>query len=71
MIKNILLSTAYIALYSFIMACLLHVESSMITVYVGVYMSMIMFTIVFINMARDQINLTVSQLCDWVGLKWN
>ncbi|QIW91657.1 hypothetical protein vBAbaMD22_144 [Acinetobacter phage vB_AbaM_D22] len=71
MLKNIVLSAMYIALYSFIMTCLLHVESSMPTVYVGVYMAMIMFTIVFINMSKDQINLTVLQLREWVGTKWN
>ncbi|AJK27259.1 hypothetical protein BJD49_gp031 [Acinetobacter phage vB_AbaM_phiAbaA1] len=71
MLKNIVLSVFYIVLYSLIVAALLSVRSSMLTVYFGVFISLIMVTFVFIATSREQIELTVSQLCDWVGSKWN
>jgi len=71
MLKNVVLSVFYVIFYSLIMAALLSVRSSMLTVYFGVFISMLMVTFVFIATAKDHIDLTVSQLSDWMGTKWN
>ncbi len=71
MLKNIVLSVFYVVLYSLIVAALLSVRSSMLTVYFGVFISLIMVTFVFIATSKDHIDMTVNQLVNWVGTKWN
>lgn len=70
MFNNIILSVFYVLLYSIIMACLVSLNPSIKSAYVGIYMAMVMVTIVFINMSKDHINLTISQLREWVA-RWN
>ncbi|WAX22655.1 hypothetical protein [Acinetobacter phage vB_AbaP_HB01] len=53
------------------MACLLSVKSNMWTAYIGVYMVMIVFTIVFINLSMNHISMTISQISVWMEKKWN
>ncbi|WP_378347269.1 hypothetical protein [Acinetobacter baumannii] len=43
----------------------------MLTVYFGVFISLIMVTFVFIATSKDHIDMTVNQLVNWVGTKWN
>ncbi|UJE34785.1 hypothetical protein vBAbaPP1_173 [Acinetobacter phage vB_AbaM_P1] len=71
MLKNIVLTVFYVLIYSLIMACLLSVKSNMWTAYIGVYMVMIVFTIVFINLSMNHISMTISQISVWMEKKWN
>lgn len=71
MTKNIVLSVFYVLIYSLIIACLLSVKSSMWTAYIGVYMAMIVFTVVFINLSMSHISMTISQISVWMEKRWN
>lgn len=71
MLKNIVLSVFYVVLYSLIVAALLSVRSSMLTVYFGIFLTLIVVTFVFIATSKDQIDLTVKQLTNWMATKWN